>query len=299
MSKVISIAISLFMVSGVIGQTPIRLAYLLPSDWQVPGAASIMDACVCIGSYMNGQFQTATETSALAPDFDKALVKTLMNFSVGQTLLGIAPTGRKLRAVVDKTDPDAISDVGFPTLTVRVRSKQGLSDGALLMTSTIILRLLHRRSASLGAGVEYLLHKRAQELWNRHLQERAYDERPTHFTLKRPIVERIDELPDVIVVRFPMDIVERDLNGDGRTGHDDRGQMFFIYSTTDRRIIREEFGHPEWAPGSTVRTITPRMYFRVEASNSVYFIGENSSGWESGEFALFDLRTGREILKCL
>lgn len=299
MPKAISIAFSLFIASGVFGQTPTRIAYLLPPDWQVPGVASIMDACVCIGSYVNGKFLPATEAGASVSDFDKALVSTQMNFSAGQLLLGITPAGRKLKAVVDNVDLNAINDVGFPTLTVRVRSKHGLSDGAMLMTSAIKLRMLHRRSARLDSVVEYLLYERAQELWNRHLPERAYDERPSHFTLKRPIAERLDELPGVIVVRFPMDIVEHDLNGDGRIVHDDRGQMFFIYSTTARRIIREEFGHPEWAPGSTVRTIKPWMYFRAGVSNSVYFVGENTSGWESREVALFDLRTGREILKCL
>lgn len=128
--------------------------------------------------------------------------------------------------------------------------------------------------------------------------ERTDDERPSRFTLKRPIVESVRELPGVIIVRFPMDIEEDNLNGDGRIVHDDRGQMFFIYSTTASRIIREEFGHPEWSPGSTVRTIKPWMYFKLETDNAVFFIGENTSGWESSKVALFDLQTGREVLTC-
>ncbi len=95
-----------------------------------------------------------------------------------------------------------------------------------------------------------------------------------------------------------MDIEEDNLNGDGKTYHDDRGQMFFIYSTSARRIIRAEFGHPEWSPGSTVRTIKPAMYFQVGSAGPVFFVGKNASGWEASEYGLFDLKTGRELLGC-
>jgi hypothetical protein len=297
MIRTLCITFSLLMASVVYGQTQTRMAYVLPPDWQFPGT-KVASACVFLGIHANGQFKPAADLNASFSGFDRAFVNSVNAFSVGQHLIGITPDGQKLQTTVNSIDPKAINELGIPTLTVDIPDVSVLRGGALLMTSEMPLRVLRPQTTRLNSTIEKLLRVHAQQLWNRHLPERTADERPSRFTLKRAIVESVKELPGVIVVRFPMDIVEDNLNRDGRAVHDDRGQMFFIYSTTDRRIIREEFGHPEWSPGSTVRKIKPWLYFKPGTDNSVLFVGQNTSGWESSEVGLFDLQTGREVLTC-
>jgi hypothetical protein len=295
MIRIICINFALLITTSTFGQT--HLAYVLPPDWQIPGNG-VLSACIFLGNFKNERFQPTVGLKDFSSDFDRAVVKCAKAFSTGQKLLGITPEGQKFKATVNSIDPEASNDLGVFMLKINLPPGHILNNGALLMTSAIPLRNMHRRTERLDPAVESLLRLRAQKLWNHHLPERSNDERPSRFTLEPPIVESVKELPGVIVVRFPMDIVEDNLNGDGRIDHDDRGQMFFIYSTIDKRVIREEFGHPEWASASTVRTIKPWMYFKVGVGDSVFFIGENTSGWESEEAALFDLKTGREILSC-
>src|SRR5262249_30155965 len=168
----------------------------------------------------------------------------------------------------DRVDPGATNAVGAPSLVIRVPTRPTLREGAWLMTSAFPLKILPRRPAHLDAAAKSLLRAHAAELWNRHLSERPPDERPVRFRLRNPIVERVDALPGVITVRIPLDIEERNpKGGKSRPIRDERGQMFFVYSTATRRIIREEFGHPEWSPHSTVRTIKPWMYLQAGAGN--------------------------------
>jgi hypothetical protein len=279
-------------------QGPIQLAYVPPAEWQSPGPTSTVAGCVFLGDYESGGFLPAPELRSSQPDFDEAFATSIAAFSAGQGLLAVGPAGQRFNVTVDRVDPGATNAIGAPSLVIRVPTRPPLRDGAWLMTSAFPLRILPRRPARLDAAAKSLLRARAAELWNRHLSERAPDERPVRFRLRNPIAERVDALPGVITVRIPLDIEERNPKGKGRTIHDERGQLFFVYSTATRRIIREAFGHPEWSPQSTVRTIKPWMYLQAGTGNGVYFVGQNSEGWESDEVALFDLRSGREVLTC-
>jgi len=287
----------LLLASSANAQTPVQLAWVPPSEWQSSGPRSTVSACVFLGSHEAGEFRPAPELHSSSPDFDEAFANVVTAFSQGQALLGVTPAGQRFQTTVDRVDPGATNTAGAPSLVVRVPARPALHEGALLMTSSFPLRVLQRRQAHLDAATRSALRARAGELWNRHVSERPENDRPMRYKLKSPIVERLQELPGVIIVRFPVDIEERNPRGKGRSIHDDRGQMFFIYSTADRRIIREAFGHPEWSPRSTVRTIKPWMYLQAGTGNGVFFVGQNSSG-EADEVALFDLRTGRDVLTC-
>lgn len=298
MLRTICTACLLLIASSARGQPPIQLAFVPPAEWQTPGPTSTVSACVFLGSYEGGAFLPAPELRSSPADFDEAFANSVAAFSPGQVLLGVTPAAQRVEARVDRVDPGATNTLGAPTLVIRVPPRPPLRDGAWLMTSALPLRVLPRRPARLDAATKSLLRARARELWNRHLPERAPDERPIRFKLRNPIVERVDELPGVITVRYPMDIEEHNPKSKGRTIHDERGQMFFVYSTATHKIIREEFGHPEWSPQSTVRTIKPWMYLQAGTGGGVFFVGPNTAGWESDEVALFDLRTGRDVLTC-
>jgi hypothetical protein len=298
MLRTICVACLLLAVSDAYAQAPIQLAYVPPAEWQSPGPTSTVSACVFLGGYEGGGFLPSPELRSSPADFDEAFATSIATFSPGQVLLALGPTGQRFNLTVDRVDPGATNAVGAPSLVIRVPTRPTLREGAWLMTSAVPLRILPRRPARLDAFAKSLFRARAGELWNRHLPERPPDERPLRFRLRNPIVERVDALPGVITVRIPIDIEERNPKAKGRNIHDERGQMFFLYSTATRRIIREEFGHPEWSAHSTVRTIKPWMFLQAGPNNGVYFVGQNSAGWESDEVALFDLRTGREVLTC-
>jgi hypothetical protein len=300
MLRTICVAAGLLLAAcSAYAQAPIQLAYVPPAEWQSPGPTSTVAACVFLGSYESGGFLPAAELRSAPPDFDEAFATSIAAFSAGEGLLAVGPAGQRFNVTVDRVDPGATNAVGAPSLVIRVPTRPTLREGAWLMTSNVPLRILPRRPARLDAAAKSLFRARARELWDRHLSERPPDERPLRYRLRNPIVERVDALPGVITVRIPMDIEERNpKGGKARTIHDERGQMFFVYSTETRRIIREEFGHPEWSQHSTVRTIKPWMFLQAGSNNAVFFVGQNSAGWESDEVALFDLRTGREVLTC-
>lgn len=94
------------------------------------------------------------------------------------------------------------------------------------------------------------------------------------------------------MVRYPLDLIEA---GGGR---DKRAQAFFMYSVKEGRIIRAAFGHPEWAFTSSVLTVQPEIYFRITGDGRTYFVGLHVGGWEDTTRALYDFRTGRELLLC-
>jgi hypothetical protein len=68
--------------------------------------------------------------------------------------------------------------------------------------------------------------------------------------------------------------------------------MFFIYSVADGKVVRGEFGHPEWAFDSTVQAIRPKLYFRLGTSPDIYFVAETEGGWESYGHSLLRASNG-------
>jgi len=287
-------------VAGVaVGQSPVYLAYIEPDEKSESRSPNVtQSACIFMGSYESGRFVKAPEMANPHSGLEKAMNRIIRAFPAKQQLSGVDRQGHKLRAIVESTNPDSIQDLGMVTLEARIQGDTMLSGGVLLSTRPLTIRILRSEPARLAPAVDTLLRKRANQLWLKHLPELSADERPSRYTLKSPIVERIESVPGLLTITYPMDIEDDNLNGDGQIVHDDRGSMFFIYSEADRKVVLGEFGHPEWSPGSTVWTIKPELFFRIGTGSDVFFVGPSQGGWESTEYGIFDLRTGREVLRC-
>jgi hypothetical protein len=227
---------------------------------------------IFLGWFEHNSFVPAPELSKTGPDRYATAAKNLLSaFQVGQTLVGIDRKGRPVSARIEQTNP--APDLGEYSVNLSYPNGS-LRQDALFGTKVLPIRILRRESASLSPDIDLKLRDRANQLWLHHLSERALDERNARFTLGSPNVERVASAPELLVVQFPVDMEEPG------GSHDDRGSMFFIYSRTEHRIIRGEFGHPEWAPGSSVLTIKPEFYFRMGTNASIFFVGVHQGGWE-------------------
>ena len=283
---VAAVALCLCVPAAGLAQTVAHFAYVEPD--RDSSSQSQQSGCLFIGSLRDGRFVATTET----PDTDRlnALEEVLPAFPPQRPLTGVDRRGRTIRAQVESADAGGIEDIGGRSVSVRVQGTAP-SDGILLSTVPISIRVLRREQAQLSAAAEALLQKRANELWLAHLPEREPDERPSAYTLKRSRVERIEGAPGLLVVAYEMAISRE-------PGRDDRGSVFFIYSVADGKVVRSQFGHPEWEFDSTVVAIRPKLYFRLGTSSDIYFVAVTEGGWESYRHGIYDLRTGREVLQC-
>jgi hypothetical protein len=128
---------------------------------------------------------------------------------------------------------------------------------------------------------------RAELLWNRAISERLSEKR-LRYALGRPQVATVHG-SGMLAIYYPLDIEPM---------HDNRGSMFFLYSEKQHEIIRDEFGHPEWALQSSARTIHPEFYFRIKGMPDVHFLAAYTGGWEDSGYAIINLGTGRTELYC-
>ncbi len=126
-----------------------------------------------------------------------------------------------------------------------------------------------------------------------HLPERIPEVQPSRYDVRGAIVESLPSEPGILAIQYSLELFYPD------SADRDSATAFFLYSEADRRILRASFGHPEWSSGGSVVTIRPQIYFRVSGDKRVYFLGEHFGGWEdSSTYAIFDFRTGRDLLRC-
>jgi hypothetical protein len=191
---------------------------------------------------------------------------------------------------VQKIEPRP--ELGFSAVEVR---KDGWSDAtvALLGQRQIPLRLLRPSRGSLPAGLGGKLRDEVKVLFAKHGKELPRDSRRELQNILEPEVTALREAPRMLLVRYPLVLV------DEGESLDKRAQAFFMVDLPTQRIIRGEFGHPEWSNGATVLTIVPEMFFRLGAAPKIYFLAAYAMGWEdAGRHAIFDLATGQEVLQC-
>lgn len=247
-------------------------------------------ACVMLGHYTGGGFSPASELANANPDKYRAAAERLLGlFREGDAISGLDSKRRKVNAVI--TSINTAPELGESSLqlTSRPATNRRL---ALLARPKLPIIVLSATRTRLTEAIDRQLRMRIDELWKAHLPERSPEEQPIRFEVLKPLVERLPEEPDILVVRYPLDLIEP---GGGR---DDRAQAFFMYSVTERRIIRAAFGHPEWAFTSSVLTIQPEVYFRIAGDSRTYFVGLHEGGWEDTTRALYDFRTGQAVLLC-
>jgi hypothetical protein len=214
----------------------------------------------------------------------------LGSFRAGETLAGVDNRNRPIRIPIGGVDREpGLGESSLQLATAHWR------DGvvALLSKPQISIHLLRPKKTRLAADIDKRLRDAIDVLFRRHLAARAPDERPSAVEIGAPTVETLSEAPDLLLIRYPLELIETD------GARDDRAQAFFLFSLPEMRVIRGEFGHPEWASRSEVLTIEPEMYFRLAGRDRLFFIGLHRGGWEdlSGR-AVYDLRTGRELLLC-
>jgi hypothetical protein len=243
-------------------------------------------SCTFLGWYVKGHLVAARELQARVPDAYSQVVSTILDsFPMRRPLGGLTGNGKPARVVISRINP--YPDFGDFSVGVTVLDDVTSRDGVIFSAASLPFRILTAEPATLDGRAEAQLQERALELWDRAVQERKVNERPARFTLGHPRVRRVAEMPEFLTVLYPVEM-------DG----DHRGSMFFIYSTRDHRLVRAEFGHPDWLPGSSVLSIRPEFFFSLPASSEVYFVANRVDPWYEWGHAIFNLRSGREVLMC-
>ena len=250
-------------------QTSTYLAYLEP-HWHESADPNFWLGSVCVAPFEQGQFRNQSKDI----DYIVLMKQVLKHFPPELHLKGINNEGGFVEAIVDKTNPENLGQLGFYSMHVWMRNGAN-SRRALVATQNLDFQILNHEPEELDDRDEAILNERANELWKKHLNELPEKYRPSGYILKTPIVQRVEGAPNILTIRYPMNIYDKSEKGD------DRGQMFFIYSQSTHSIIRSEFGHPEWSPGSSVLTIRPHFYFRIGKTSPVMFVGDCKLGWES------------------
>ena len=263
-------------------QKPIHLAY---SDEGV--------GCVFLGSLHGKQFVTAPELKSKDERrYVTSATRILKEFEKGKSYSGYDDAGYPIRVIVFNTDP-ATDQLGFYTIDVDFEIGTQRNIG-LFGTKALPINVLQYPLTHLAPEIDQELRAEADRLWAKHLLERlADDTRPLEYRLLPPKVTRIEQMLSVL---YPMEIYVA--SEEVVMGNDDRGSMFFFYSLMDQKIVRGEFGHPEWSPGSTVLTIIPKFYFSIADDHERYVLARYSGGWEDHGNAILDVRTGRALLIC-
>jgi hypothetical protein len=174
---------------------------------------------------------------------------------------------------------------GSESIQVHLETKTARSVPVLLATEDLI-HVLKQESVRLDPELDALFRKKAPELMAIHGTREGN-------SLGKPKATRAEGAPDYLTVVYPSLWDE----GDGRI--EQRGSYFFLYHVPDKRIVRGQFGHPEWSDDSMVLTIVPEIFFRIADRQEIYFAGPSETGWEDPfSRGIFELTTGRELMRC-
>ena len=167
---------------------------------------------------------------------------------------------------------------------------QGYSDVFMFWTGPVPVHSVQPTPVQLDSASETALERRGRALWSAAIAELDLRDRPTSMRFG---LRRNDQVRGAtgIVVSWWQVVLGR---SDGP--EDPRGAVFFIYSTTERKILYSTFGHPEWSPVSRLTYVRPYVYFRIGDDPRVYCLTEYSGAWESSGVAIFDVGGARPVI---
>jgi len=215
----------------------------------------------------------------------------LRRFPPGQQLLAGVGPGRQIPVRVESltTEPEYYDPEFYFTPSV----PRDWPEDVLAWIPNRPVRLLAVDTVSLPAELEQLLPTLVDSLFRAALLERQPEERPLSFTIKPARALHVAEAADVLLAVVPLDLSGKDWTDNGRAS------AFVVCDSLHKRVVYAVFGHPEWAPAenSQLITVVPYVFFQVAADPRVYFVGRSSGPWESLENSVFDVRTGRSVLK--
>jgi hypothetical protein len=254
-------------------------------------SANDVEANPFLGFYESGNFVRTEPKWSGNPKIDiQRIGAAIAAFRAGMALKGFDRNGKHLDAVIESVHEPSFS-LGDQLLTLRLPTAGTFTGGALFWTSNGKLKFLEPIVISLQASLDELLRRRAVLLWARALNDYLPEVNDHSIEIGSPSVQTLADARNIIAVYYP--IV---LKGPG--GSDDRASAFFIYSLSDKKIVLETFGHPEWSPrAEKVVTIKPVVYFQLGNDKKFYFFAERSGAWEHFGYAIFDLRSGATLLE--
>jgi hypothetical protein len=245
-----------------------------------------------LGYYEGGHFVDRPDEPG--DRFDAIVSEVSAKFSVGTELAGVDREGHPTRIKLEGIDEMYADDEIAPVYKVSALQRE--SNTPYILTSPAMdIHVAIAEKAELDPETDKTLRARATEVWRKALRRgRMPEDQASRIEIGHASVERVSAGDSkYLMVLYPITIF---WSGSKRT--DDRGQAFLIFSETERRVTFGSFGHPEWnSEGTGVITIRPLLYFRIGSDSRTYFLGTNTSGWEShGEFAIFEIPSGARRL---
>ena len=221
-------------------------------------------ACVMLGRYERGSFVSDILLDSSDPDaYFTGVKRSLGRFRPNETLRGMDATGQSAGVSVGATR--VVEDLGEHSIDLAPTGNRPAGLAMFLRPGRKLSILRPQRQSALAIEIDRRLRAKLQDLWRVHLPERIPEMRPGGYEVRSTIVESLRSEPGILAIQYSLELTYPD------TADRDSATAFFLYSTTEGRILRSAFGHPEWSNGSSVLTIRPQIYFRVGGDKRTYF----------------------------
>ena len=246
------------------------------------------------GIYKNGSFIShQPEWSGDIKKYVKQILDFTARFPLKRQLYGLTADGRNVKVMIESVS-EPKGDMDDTLFEVRTEPHARQNETVIFFwTPNVRVRELQPVIAQLDSESEKRLRLEAFELWKKAQVERPSEDRAKSIKFGQPVAQQVKGTADIVTIFLPA----LEDHGNGRT--DDRASVFFIYHMQRRETIFGTFGHPEWSPNAkTVLGVKPLIYFKIDGDPNILFLAEHTRGWEDiGKYAIFDLRTGKALLK--
>lgn len=261
------------------------------------GYADPHNTCVLLGWSEGARFVQAAGGSP-SERTDSAAASVLQHFSVDMALRGVSQSGAPVQVRIKEKRGKR----DFEAYTFKLSPTPNLpkDEGVLFGPVAPPIRVVPTSHPKLSTEVDNTLRREADRLARRVVDNTYELSRPSSYTvtLGVPSVWQVRGTSNLAVTYPVHAIVRYDATEAG--SRDDRASVFFLYSPREKRILRGEFGHPEWEGGAAgdVLTIKPEFFFTLRGGNEVYFLADRYWGWEDWGHGIFSMETGKEVLYC-
>ncbi len=254
-------------------------------------AGSLTPTRVFLGFAIGDLYGWSLPASYAAGQFYPEGEDVARRFPIGRRVSAITNLGERTSFVLRRPEQYV------PYVSFELHCVDGCPRGRTILfwTGNVSLEALRAIETKLDSTSLAVLRKQAAVLFQRALTQYGFTGLITiqEMQLGTPMSEAVQGIPGIVTVTFPVTLR---LRWGGKPELDTRASVFFIYSPFERKIMYGTFGHPEWAPmAKDVFQVEPLLYFRISSDPKPYFFGDWSGPWESGEYGIFDLRTGRKL----
>lgn len=251
------------------------------------------NSCMFLG-WSDGARFVEEPTLEAGGSVDGAASWTVEHFPLDTPMQGTTPHGRAMAVRLGDKTSDA--RLGHESITLLDRPEWAEGDGVLFGPRGAPIELVTAAHPGLPRDVDRALRREGEVLVADAIDGLIAMDRPKSYSTMAPSVWKVPGIDSLAVV-YPLDFLSAYDDGSG-TNHDKHGVLFFLYSLKRHRVVRSDFGHPDWKIAGHVLTIKPEFFFRLRQGTDTYLLAHRYGGNEDWGHAIYNMRTGEEALYC-